>query len=318
MEMNKRQVYKCKTCQKETNAPLGTEREKKMLCKDCFGKRKDKRKNQLNGLTGSEWAKKSISVKEYPDVRSEKQRIHGASFPKSLAKEHIEIYTKQGDVVLDPFLGVGTTVDACLELGRNSVGIELNQEFITLAQEDLTELDKLSAKIFHGDSRNLTKFVDEESIDFILTSPPYANLLQNINGAFAHKWREHSDLDPITNARPYSKNESDIGNMSYNESLLSIRKVMEECFIVQKFETYAVWVVKDFRSLKESVPYVNFHGDVIRAAEDVGYYLWDIRIYDQTKFRPLVVLGYPSRNYYMNIGHSYILVFKKTNKLPKR
>lgn len=314
----KRKGFVCNSCNKNTNAPIGTEREKKQLCKECFGKRKDRRINQLNELTGSEWAKKSISVKAYPDTRSEKQRIHGASFPKSLAKEHIEIYTKKGEVVLDPFLGVGTTLDAALEAGRRGVGIELNEKFIKLAMDDISTENKDYVDIIQGDSRYLTDYVKENSIDFVLTSPPYANLLKNINGAFGHKWREHSDIDPIQNARPYSDKDSDIGNMSYDESLLSIRKVMQECYKVQKNETYAVWVVKDFRSLKESVPYVNFHGDVIQAAQDVGYYLWDIRIYDQTKFRPLVVLGYPSRNYYMNIGHSYILVFKKTSKLPKR
>jgi hypothetical protein len=69
--------------------------------------------------------------------------------------------------------------------------------------------------------------------------------------------------------------------------------------------------VKDYRDLKSGVPYVNFHSDVIRAAETAGFTLWDIRIYDQTRYRPLVVLGYPSRNYYLNIGHSYVLIFKK-------
>jgi hypothetical protein len=78
-----------------------------------------------------------------------------------------------------------------------------------------------------------------------------------------------------------------------------------------KPDHYAAWVVKDFRDLKGSIPYVNFHGDVIRIATEAGWTPWDIRIFDQTKFRPLVILGIPSRNFYLNIGHSYILIFKK-------
>ena len=99
--------------------------------------------------------------------------------------------------------------------------------------------------------------------------------------------------------------------MEYSEGIRAIAGIMEKCYAVQKPNTYAVWVVKDFRDLKRKIPYINFHGDVIRCAESAGYTLWDIRIYDQTNFRPLVCLGYPSRNYYLNIGHSYMLVFKK-------
>ena len=99
--------------------------------------------------------------------------------------------------------------------------------------------------------------------------------------------------------------------MDYAQGIHAIASIMTKCFAVQKLNSYAVWVVKDFRDLKRKLPYINFHGDVIRCAEAAGYALWDIRIFDQTNFRPLVCLGYPSRNYYLNIGHSYILVFKK-------
>ena len=69
-------------------------------------------------------------------------------------------------------------------------------------------------------------------------------------------------------------------------------------------------MVKDFRALKEGIPYVNVHSDVIAQAQQAGFELWDIRIYNQTRFRPLVCLGFPSKNFYLNIGHSYLLVFR--------
>ena len=102
-----------------------------------------------------------------------------------------------------------------------------------------------------------------------------------------------------------------MGNLSYKEFFEVIDKVFEDIYYVLKDDCYAVWVVKDYRDFNHGKPYVNFHSDIIRSAEKAGFILWDIRIYDQTDFRPLVVLGYPSRNFYLNIGHSYILIFKK-------
>src|SRR6266568_7484106 len=98
------------------------------------------RKNALNDFTGSEWAQSSKSVMTYEDVRSEKQRIHGASFPQSLAEHQILTYTKRGETVLDPFVGVGTTLDACAALERNGIGVELNPAFVKLAKESLPSM----------------------------------------------------------------------------------------------------------------------------------------------------------------------------------
>src|SRR4051812_24432998 len=103
--VNKKIVFNCSICKIEANATLNTERSDKMLCKDCFGKRKDNRENRLNNLTGSEWALLSKSIEKYNGFRSEKQKIHGAAFPLSLVENHIKIYTKKGQVVLDPFVG---------------------------------------------------------------------------------------------------------------------------------------------------------------------------------------------------------------------
>lgn len=77
--------------------------------------------NALSDLTGSAWAQSSKSVMEYKDHRTEKQRFHGAAFPQTLAEHQILIYTKHGETVLDPFVGVGTTLDACAATGRNGV-----------------------------------------------------------------------------------------------------------------------------------------------------------------------------------------------------
>lgn len=236
-------------------------------------------------------------------------------FPASLVEAQIKIFTKRGDLVLDPFVGVGTTNEVAERLGRRSIGIDLNPEFVRLAQKDLQDQDL--HRVVCSDVRDLKHYVDPNSVDLIVTSPPYGALLKTVKGNFAFKWREHSAIKAVANPQPYSAHDADLGNLPYSEFMDVLVEVMSDTYDVLKDNSYAVWVVKDYRDLKSGVPLVNFHSDVIRAAEMAHFILWDIRIYDQTKYRPLVVLGYPSRNYYLNIGHSYILVFKKDVKVCK-
>jgi site-specific DNA-methyltransferase (adenine-specific) len=65
---------------------------------------------------------------------------HSAAFPIELPSWFIRLFTKEGDVVLDPFLGAGTTALAAARLGRRFVGIELQQEFVALVHERLADL----------------------------------------------------------------------------------------------------------------------------------------------------------------------------------
>jgi len=270
------------------------------------------RRNALNDMSGSEWAQSSSSVMQYPDQRSEKQRLHGASFPQSLAEHYIQIYTKRGETVLDPFVGVGTTLDACMATGRNGIGLEISPKFVKLAERDLVQasLTGTSQKIICDDARNLLRHVEPGSMNFLITSPPYADMLKKIQRQFLYKWKPYG-FRPVDNTRPYSTDPRDMGNLEYEECLAALEGVLRDTYEVVKPDSYAAWIVKDFRDLKDGHPYVNFHGDVINRAIKCGWILWDIRVFDQTKFRPLVVLGIPSRNFYLNIGHSYILTFRK-------
>ena len=280
----------------------------------CFGKGIDRRPRELNELSGGEWAKASRSIEHYPDTRSTKQRIHGASFPESLASEQIGIYTKPGDVVLDPFVGVGTTLDAALALNRYGIGLDINARFISVARADLTRHGFRRGEHYDlatMDARRLRSRVALDSVDFVLTSPPYSSLLKGIRGDFAYKWREHSAIKPLANPAPYTTKGDDLGNMSQAVFLKRLSNILKATYDVSKSGAYSAWLVKDFRNLKASIPYVNFHGAVIECAQLAGFTLWDIRIVDQTKYRPLVCLGFPSRNFYLNIGHSYLLVFRK-------
>ena len=260
----KKVKFICRKCGAETEADAGSQRAQQAVCRTCFGKKADLRTNRLNNLTGSQWAKYSKSVETYPDTRSVKQREHGACFPKSLARQQIEIYSKPGELVFDPFVGVGTTVDAALELGRRAVGIELNPKFADLCLDSIRwKIGKTQPSLRAMQTTCWTTW-RRKSVDFLLTSPPYANLLRSVKGNFAYKWREQSDIDPISNPRPYSDLDNDIGNMDYADGIALLGEIMDKCFRVQKPDSYAVWVVKDFRNSRKGIPMSIFTGISLR------------------------------------------------------
>ena len=66
-----------------------------------------------------------------------KRKYHITQKPIELIKHLLKIHSNGGDTVLDPFLGSGTTMKACLELGRNCIGIELNPGYIKIIKERL-------------------------------------------------------------------------------------------------------------------------------------------------------------------------------------
>lgn len=65
---------------------------------------------------------------------------HSAAFPKALPAWFIKLFTDEGDWVLDPFAGSGTTCHAASELGRNSVGVEIQQTYCAAARRELRRM----------------------------------------------------------------------------------------------------------------------------------------------------------------------------------
>lgn len=64
---------------------------------------------------------------------------HSAVFPLELPKWFIKLFTQPGQIVLDPFVGSGTTALAAIQLGRKYVGIDLNSEYVDIACKRVTE-----------------------------------------------------------------------------------------------------------------------------------------------------------------------------------
>jgi len=78
-------------------------------------------------------------------------RNHSAAFPVTLPAWFIKLFTEEGDVVLDPFIGSGTTALACIELNRRYIGIELMENYYKLALEATAAHRKLVTVVREGD-----------------------------------------------------------------------------------------------------------------------------------------------------------------------
>lgn len=103
------------------------------------GKRKPVPKDikEKSRLTTKEWQNWAInSIWEMQPAKA-KVEGHPAPFPKELPMRLIKLYSFWGDTVLDPFAGTGTTLLAAQELGRKSIGFELNPEYIKLIDKKL-------------------------------------------------------------------------------------------------------------------------------------------------------------------------------------
>ena len=290
----------------------------KVLSKeDTLKKEAEQRNKSFNGLTASEWASLSKNVwNDVSSIRARKHLEHGATFPEKMINRLIQMYTKSGDLVLDPFLGTGTTLEACRNTSREGIGIELNERFIQPALEVIKQatLHKpLSLKVVHDDCRNLLNHIKEESVQLMVTSPPYANFIQKSveDRANTHK-TSLIKLENNSTINQYSDKKEDFGNLEYSNFLNELKEVMKKLFIITKRGGYNVWVIKDHRDTKNKIPYISFHSDLAKIGEEAGFKNHDLIIWDQTGQRKLVLLGYPSV-FYTNQNCSFLIVLRKPN-----
>ena len=276
----------------------------------------------LNELNGSNWALKSKSVQRFNGAIAKKRKRHGAAYPLSLAKYFIEIFTKKGDTVLDPFMGVGTTLDAAQVLGRNGVGFEINKEYVQLAKKGLEKVDrteqdykgKAKQQYVEDSCLNLKKYLENQSIELILTSPPYCNLLNNTIGIFGGTDYEKNGYKDSKRKlpSPYSDDTRDFGNLEWNKFCGKIEETMGLLYDVAKQGAYNAWVVRDYRYMQNNIPYISLHCKIAELGAKAGWVLTDYVIWDQTDQRKLVKLGgNKSRRFYYNLGHSYVVIMRK-------
>ncbi len=237
---------------------------------------------KINELTPEEWAKYNTTLWQCANNDG-----YFASFHPEVPRRLIKYFTFRGDVILDPFMGGGTTLAVARELSRNSFGVECSQRAINFAERRLKtrQLSNVTTKIVKGDSRKLP--FEDEFFDLIVTSPPYFDIVH------------------------YSDGMEQIGNFhSYTEFLNETMKVFKECHRVLKPGKYLCVVTSDVRKAKTYFP---IHIDYVNKLTEIGFRLHQILI---NVFRTSgaskreACMGYPS-NFHPWMIHEYILIFKK-------
>ncbi len=208
-------------------------------------------RNRLNDLEPKEWLKFQKSwFTHKPPPRRKDVLLHPAKFPETLAQDFIEFFTKRNQTVLDPMLGTGSTLVACLRAGRNGIGIELNPAYAEIARKMVADeretlgkhASELRADVITGDAASLTDF-DLPSIDYVITSPPYWNMLHARGAETQRKRRESSKLDVV-----YSDDPADIGNIEdYDHFLERLTSIYADLKTVLRLRAYLTIIVKNVK-----------------------------------------------------------------------
>jgi len=273
---------------------------------------------RANSLDGKTWTRHSISV--WSDIRKTKEELalrHPALFPEALAQRIIECFLPpDGRLVFDPFCGLGSTVLAAHHLGRIGIGLDINQEYIATARRRLEAAGitvgreharptkgreagscATCSRVICADAADLLKHAAKGSVDLVVTSPPYWNILTR---------RRSADRKAIRN---YGDEAGDLGRIrDYRQFLSALTRVFRKVKIAMRPGAYCVVVVMDLRQRNQ---FYAFHADLANAMQKIGFLLDDMIIWDRRHeynyFRPL---GYPAV-FRVNKAHEFVMVFQR-------
>jgi DNA modification methylase len=274
------------------------------LTEETESKRVDP-KNQLNDLTGKEWLKflKSWYVFDalHSDLEEERKvtqdtRDHPATFSPTMISDYVKFFTKRGMKVLDPFVGIGSTLVACERTGRLGYGIELNHRYADITKKRVSKRQK----VIVGDSTRLSE-LGLPKMDFCITSPPYWSMLHKID--VNQKMRIDKGL-----STKYSESRSDLGNIvDYEQFMTKLVDVFTQVHSLLIPGKYLVIIAQNVIDRHVMIPF----------AWDLAIRLSKIYILKKEKIwcqdhKNLYPFGYPY-SWVSNTHHHYALIFQKQN-----
>jgi DNA modification methylase len=249
---------------------------------------------------------------ERRDIRDKK--VHPATFPISLARRVIELFTHQGELVLDPFVGSGTTLLAAQDADRNAVGFDLHAGYIDLAQQRLTRdsagplLTNARQTAVCDDARSIHQYLREETVKLIFTSPPYANLL---NRPRLNKSRRTQDRKnhQYLRVEQYSQDHRDLGLLALEPYCAEMGAIFGSLF---RFLKPGGHCVIDIPDMWWEDTRVTLHIGLVDALRSVGYELRNIIIWDRTNIvNRIGIFGWPSNYITMGTTFEYLLHFRR-------
>lgn len=263
----------------------------------------------INCMTPKDWLKSQIGVWQFyyeaRDIRD--KTVHPATFPISLAKKVIELFTHQGELVLDPFVGSGTSLVAAQDLNRNAVGFDLQKAYIGLCKKRLASNNLFNESVqipIQDDARNIPEYIKPESLSLIWTSPPYANLL---NRARKNKSRRNRDNGQLGKVEQYSQDERDLGTMPLDGYTKVMGDIYEGLLPLLRPKGHCVINVPDMWWENKRI---TIHVSLIEELRRRGYELRNVIIWDRTNVvNGIGIFGWPSNYITMGVTFEYLLDF---------
>jgi DNA modification methylase len=297
--------------------------------------------NTLNELPGEEWLyfTKSVWSTAYPsELGHARRKAHGANKPPRLMARLIEFFTRTGELVLDPFAGVGgTLLGAAVARGpRRALGIELSPRWAELYEavlrDALAERDGLGPVLADlgtsdpggprgfdpsglelrvGDALAVLPTLPTGSVDFVATDPPY-NIQLPLTMAGGRLAEAHANRR--TDYAMVTEDPADLANATdYPAFLDRMTAVLAELHRVLVPGRYAALIVRD---AYQQGRYLFTAADLAARSSSVGFVVKGDLIWYQagTRLRPY---GYP-KVFVPNIAHQHIIVMRKDPVRGKR
>jgi DNA modification methylase len=264
----------------------------------------------INCLTAKEWIQHQIAVWEFyyekRDIRD--KNLHPAVFPIALPAKCINLFTHKGELVLDPFVGSGTTLVAAQDLGRNAVGFDLKKEYVDIANKRV-EADRQDAPrqiAVCEEAHNVPKYLEEGTVSLVVTSPPYANLLNRKRRNKSKRGDLRKDEHYLT-VHQYSADPRDLGTMDVQVYAETIGRIFEGIRPLLKPRGHCVINVSDYWWENRRVP---AHVYVIEALQQAGYELRNTIVWDRRNIvNRAGIFGWPSNYITLTTTFEYILHF---------
>ncbi len=262
-------------------------------------------RNTLNDLDGRSWLLLTKSFWTSESSSEDKAAYkHPAPFMIKDIEKLISLFTKKGMTVLDPFAGSGTTLIAAHNLGRRGIGIDLNEEYQHLYQERITG-NANDCQYLVGDSLEVLN--NFETVDYIVTSPPYHNILRNDSRGTRNNSGKNYRMSARDGVEYYSDSVNDLGNFDkYEDFLNALKNIMAKAYLCLRNKKYASIIISDFTVDRKEIC---VQADIVRLMQEVGFCFVGTTILMQT-VKPLYPFGYPYA-YKINHHHQNIINFRK-------
>lgn len=281
------------------------------LTKDYYSRSCNCTGRKINCMTPKEWVLSQIGVWRFKyqknDIRD--KTIHPATFPIDLPKKCIELFTHKGELVLDPFSGIATTSVAAKELSRNSVGIDLKVDYTKVGEERLKNIQGTGKHLLiTGNAKRISDLMPEKSVKLIVTSPPYANLLnrKRKNKSRIGMARYNEQYGKI---EQYSQNPEDLGTMSEEKFAIELGDIFKKLRTCLRDDGHVVINVPDYWWDNKRI---TLHILVIQALRNAGYEFRNTIIWDRTNIvNGIGIFGWPSNYITMGTTFEYLLHFIK-------